>query len=90
MLVADVTIFLEIARILSVYNILKPLNAKGMPIDPVIGYTNGTVRLDLPGFMIMSMSDPFIYFCSSRAEDFKCRIEPRSEKARALIDAMTL
>ena len=56
MLVADVTIWLEVARILSVFNISKPRDAKGKEIDPIIAFTNGTVRFVylLKQFMLFS------------------------------------
>lgn len=36
--------FICIAKVLSVFNIAKPLDAGGIPIEPIVGHDDGTVR----------------------------------------------
>lgn len=42
--VANLLSFLAMAKILAVFNISKPVDANGNPIDPVIDYNDGTIR----------------------------------------------
>jgi hypothetical protein len=79
------TIWIAIASILSVYNISKAVDDRGNIITPEVKLEPGTIWLVPCVPVTRSVSCASNIALISHPAPFKCRIEPRSRAALALI-----
>lgn len=83
---AETTLFLNIANILAVFNISKPLNEEGKEVEPLVEWSNGVATYVRDDFQVNELqTDDFV---SRHLKPFKCRITPRSQNHLALLDSL--
>ena len=81
--VAEVTVWLAVARVLACFDISQAVDESGNPIQPAADFTSGVLRY---------LRTSIWQFCSSpdgdysRPKPFPCRIVPRSEGTVELIN----
>src|SRR5258705_13883380 len=74
-------IWLIIASVLATYDIRKPVDERGVPIEPNVEYTSSTVRYVLLSCIHTLLKIHNLY--TSRPKPFKCVFTLRSESAKA-------
>lgn len=79
-------VWIVVASLLATYNISKPVDAKGQVVEPEVEYTSILIRyadLWLESILLGRLTDGNTL---SHPKPFKCRIIPRSENAKLLIE----
>jgi len=81
------SLFLNVASVLAVYNISKPVDEKGREIEPKIEWTSTVTRY----FSVATLSDlaPRLinhYSYDRHLKPFQCQIKPRSSEHVLLIE----
>ena len=81
------TVWIMAASMLSAFDILKPLDEYGTPIDPMVEYDFGLTLYACVGFSAFKLCLllTYGYIFNRKPKSFKCRFQPRHEGVEALI-----